>query len=158
MGLQIGGIVPRKSVEFSELKGKVIAVDAYNAIYQFLTSIRQPDGTPLMDSESRVTSHLSGLLYRNIALLSEGIKLIYVFDGEYHVLKGKTHEVRAEAKKSAREKYERAKEEDDVGAMGKYAYGFTKLDEEMAKECKELLEAMGIAVVQAPGGGRDAVF
>ena len=74
MGLQIGDIVPRKAVEFSELKGKVIAVDAFNAIYQFLSSIRQPDGTPLMDNHRRVTSHLSGLFYRNISLLSEGIK------------------------------------------------------------------------------------
>jgi len=31
MGLQIGDIVPRKDVKFSDLKGKVIAVDAYNA-------------------------------------------------------------------------------------------------------------------------------
>ncbi len=30
MGLQIGEIVSRKEVQFSELKGKVIAVDAYN--------------------------------------------------------------------------------------------------------------------------------
>ena len=96
MGLQIGDIVPRKQIEFSDLKGKVIAVDAFNALYQFLSSVRQPDGTPLMDSQKRVTSHLSGLFYRNMSLLAEGIKLIYVFDGEYHELKGKTHEIRAE--------------------------------------------------------------
>jgi len=153
MGLQIGDIVPRKEVKFEELKGKVIAVDAFNAIYQFLASIRQPDGTPLMDSSGRVTSHLSGLFYRNIALLSEGIKLIYVFDGEYHSLKGKTHELRQGAKDIAREKYEMAKEEEDIEGMGKYARGFAKLDKEMIEESKELLEAMGVAVVQAPGEG-----
>ena len=153
MGLQIGDIVPRKEVSFSELKGKIIAVDALNAIYQFLSSIRQPDGTPLMDSSGRVTSHLSGLFYRNIALLSEGIRLVYVFDGEYHKLKEKTHEIRQGAKDIAREKYERAVEEEDVEAMGKYARGFTKVDSTMIAESKELLEAMGISVVQAPGEG-----
>jgi flap endonuclease-1 len=153
MGLQIGDIVPRNAVEFSELKGKVIAIDAFNAIYQFLSSIRQQDGTPLMDSQKRVTSHLSGLFYRNVALLSEGIKLIYVFDGEYHELKGKTHEIRGGEKEKAREKYEKAKEEDDVEGMGKYSRGFIRLDEEKIKESKELLEAMGVAVVQAPGEG-----
>src|SRR3989339_1170045 len=114
MGLQIGDIVPRHEVKFEELKGKTIAVDAFNALYQFLSSIRQPDGTPLMDSQRRVTSHLSGLFYRNIALLSEGISLIYVFDGEYHVLKGKTHELRQDAKDVAVEKYEEAVDEGDV--------------------------------------------
>ncbi|MEM4271850.1 MAG: flap endonuclease-1 [Candidatus Pacearchaeota archaeon] len=153
MGLQIGDIVPRREVKFEDLKGRVIAVDALNAIYQFLSSIRQPDGTPLMDSKGRVTSHLSGLFYRNIALLSEGIKLIYVFDGEYHVLKGKTHEKREEAKDIAKGKYEQAVEEEDIEAMGKYARGFSKLTKEMISESKELLSAMGIAVVQAPGEG-----
>ena len=87
MGLQIGDIVPRKDIKFEDLKGKIVAVDAFNALYQFLSSIRQQDGTPLMDKEGRVTSHLSGLFYRNISLMAEGIKLIYVFDGEYHELK-----------------------------------------------------------------------
>ncbi len=153
MGLQIGDIVPRKAVELSELKGKVIAIDAFNAIYQFLSSIRQPDGTPLMDSKKRVTSHLSGLFYRNVSLLSEGIKLIYVFDGEYNVLKGKTHEIRNEAKMEAQAKYEEAKDEEDIEAMGRYARGFVRLDAEKIKESKELLEALGIPIVQAPGEG-----
>ncbi len=153
MGLQIGGIVPRREIKFEELKEKIIAVDAFNAIYQFLSSIRQPDGTPLMDSKRRITSHLSGLFYRNSALLSEGIKLIYVFDGEYNDLKRRTHDIREESKEKAREKYESAKDEEDIEAMGKYARGFVKLDSEMINESKELLEAMGIAVVQAPGEG-----
>jgi flap endonuclease-1 len=153
MGLQIGDIVPRRAIKLEDLKGKVIAIDAFNAIYQFLSSIRQPDGTPLMDNKQRVTSHLSGLFYRNISLLNEGIKLIYVFDGEYHKLKGKTHELRNEAKQEMREKYESAKEEGDVEAMKGYSRGFMKLTSEMIQESKELLGAMGIAVVQAPGEG-----
>ena len=153
MGLQIGDIVPRKEVTFEELKGRVIAVDAFNAIYQFLSSIRQPDGTPLMDSKGKVTSHLSGLFYRNMALLSEGIKLIYVFDGEYHSLKGKTHEARADARGQMQEKFRTALEEEDIENMRKYAPSLSRLDEEKIKESKELLEAMGIPTYQAPGEG-----
>ena len=153
MGLQIGDLVNRKEVAFKDLKGKTIAVDAFNAIYQFLSSVRQPDGTPLMDSAGNVTSHLSGLFYRNIALLSEGLNLIYVFDGEYHALKGKTHEIRQAAKDKMIEKYESAVDEEDVEGMGKYSRGFSRLDAKMIAESKELLEAMGVAVVQAPGEG-----
>lgn len=153
MGLQIGDIVPRESLEFKDLKGKIVAVDAFNAIYQFLSSIRQPDGTPLMDSDGNVTSHLSGLFYRNISLMSEGLKLVYVFDGEYHELKRATQEKRAEAKGEAELKFRTALEDEDVDAMGKYAKGTSRLDKEKIQESKELLEAMGIAVVQAPGEG-----
>jgi len=153
MGLQIGDIIVKKEIQFSDLKGKTIFVDAFNAIYQFLTTIRQLDGTPLKDSNGNITSHLSGLFYRNIKLITEGAKLVYVFDGEAPDLKGKTKEKRLEARKLAKEKYEKAVSEEDVEAMGKYARSEVHLDEKKIKESKELLEAMGIAVVQAPGEG-----
>jgi len=153
MGLQIAEIIPKKQIQFSDLKGKIISVDAFNAIYQFLTTIRQPDGTPLKDSKGNITSHLSGLFYRNIKLITEGIRLIYVFDGEAPELKGATREKRLEAKKIAHEKYEKAVSEEDVESMGKYSRSEAHLDEKKIKESKELLEAMGISVVQAPGEG-----
>ncbi|MDP1729347.1 MAG: flap endonuclease-1 [archaeon] len=153
MGLQIGDIVPRKEISFEELKGKTLAVDAFNVIYQFISTIRQPDGTPLMDSKKRVTSHLSGLFYRNLNLLLEGIKLVYVFDGKAPELKGRTHELRQEMKDVASEKYEKAKDEEDIESMGRYAKQMTRLTSEMIVESKELLEAMGIVVVQAPSEG-----
>jgi flap endonuclease-1 len=153
MGLNIRDIVPRKEIDFKELKGKVICVDAFNTLYQFLSTVRQPDGTPLMDSRKRITSHLSGLFYRNINLLAEGLKLVYVFDGEPPELKGKTHEVRNGARDLAKERYEEAKKKEDIGAMRRYSGQLVRLDEEMIEESKELLQAMGICVVQAPGEG-----
>jgi len=153
MGLQISEIVPRKAIEFSELKGKTIAIDAYNTIYQFLSTIRQPDGTPLMDSKKRITSHLSGLFYRNVNLLTEGMKLIYVFDGKPPALKYGTNEIRSERKEEAREKYEKAKSEEDVEGMGKYARQNVRLTDEIIADSKRLLEALGIAVVQSPSEG-----
>ena len=153
MGLNIAEIVPREAIEFSQLKNKFIAIDAFNSIYQFLSSIRQPDGTPLMDSRGRVTSHLSGLFYRNINLLQEGLKLMYVFDGTPPELKNKTHEKRYEAKQEAQVKYEEAKSEEDIEGMGKYSKALSRLNNEMIEESKELLKAMGICIIQAAGEG-----
>lgn len=153
MGLQIGDIIPKKQIQFSDLKNKTIVVDAFNTIYQFLTTIRQPDGTPLKDSKGNITSHISGLFYRNMRLILEGIKLIYVFDGEAPELKSKTWEKRKQAKDLAKEKYEKAVADEDVKAMGRYARSDISLDEQKIEESKELLEAMGIAIVQAPGEG-----
>lgn len=153
MGLQISNIITKKEIELKDLKGKTLAVDAFNIIYQFLSTIRQPDGTPLQDRKGRITSHLSGLFYRNLALLSEGIKLIYIFDGKAPKLKTATHEQRAMAKDIAKEKYQKAIQEEDVKSMGKYARQLTGLDEEKIKESKDLLRAMGISVIQAPSEG-----
>jgi len=87
MGVDLGSIVPRKEIDFSYLKNKTVAVDAFNAIYQFLSSIRGQDGSYLMDSQGRVTSHLQGLFARTLNLMNKGIKLVYVFDGEAPKLK-----------------------------------------------------------------------
>lgn len=153
MGLNIREIIARKALDFSQLKEKIICVDAFNTLYQFLSTIRQVDGTPLMDSKERITSHLSGLFYRNISLLSEGLKLVYVFDGKPPELKGKTHEIRGASRELARERYELAKSKDDLTGMKRYSGQLSRLDDEMIRESKELLEAMGIIVVQAPGEG-----
>ena len=153
MGLNIRDIVPRKELNIEELKGKIVAVDAFNAIYQFLSSVRQYDGTPLMDSKGNISSHLSGLFYRNIALLSEGVKLVYVFDGKAPDLKSSLKEKRKEVKDLAREKYNGAKDKEDYFAMRKYGQQLGLISKGMIEESKELLEAMGIAVVQSPGEG-----
>jgi flap endonuclease-1 len=153
MGLNIRDIIPRSEIDFESLSGKTVCVDAYNVLYQFLSTIRQPDSTPLMDNKKRITSHLSGIFYRNVALLSEGIKLVYVFDGEAPTLKKKTHKKREGVRDVAKEKYEEAKQSEDVDLMRKYGSQLVRLNDEMIKESKELLEAMGIVVVQAPSEG-----
>lgn len=153
MGLNIRDIIPRRELDVSELRGKTICVDAFNTLYQFLSSIRQPDGMPLMDSKNRITSHLSGIFYRNIALLSEGMKLIYVFDGKPPELKYKTWEKRGSVREVAKERYEDAKDREDIEAMKRYSMQLTRLNDEMIVESKELLEAMGIIALQAPGEG-----
>jgi len=153
MGVQISNIIPKKEIEIKDLKDKVIAIDAFNTLYQFLTTIRHPDGTPLMDKQSKITSHLSGLFYRNINLLQEGLRPVYVFDGEPPELKQTEIGRRKEAKKIAEQKYETAKSSEDTKGMGKYAGRFVKITDEIIEESKKLLEAMGIPVIQSPGEG-----
>lgn len=153
MGLQIGEIIPKKEIKIEDLRGKVIAVDAFNTLYQFLANIRQPDGTPLMDNKKRITSHLSGLFYRTTNLMTKGLKLVYVFDGKPHKLKAGTVSGRIAKKEEAKEKYEEAKKEGKKEEMFKYSRQIIHLTDEMIADSKELLKALGLCVVQAPGEG-----
>ena len=153
MGVNLRDLVTHKSVDLSELSGKTIAVDALNSLYQFLASIRQPDGTPLMDSDGNVTSHLSGLFYRTTRLLKLGIKPIYVFDGEPPELKKRELDKRRAAKKLALEKWEKAKAEGRLEDARKYAMRTSKLTRDMKEESKTLLGFMGVPCIQAPSEG-----
>lgn len=153
MGVQISEIVPKKAIDLKDMEGKTIAVDSFNWLYQFLSSVRQPDGTPLMDSKGRVTSHLSGLFFRNSKLIENGIKTVYVFDGKPSELKRKEQEKRRQAKAEAREKWERALDEGNIEEARKQAMRTSELTGDMLQESKELLGAMGIPVVQAVSEG-----
>lgn len=152
MGIQISEIIPKKEVELADLAGKKIAIDAFNTIFQFLSIIRDRfTGEPLKDSKGRVTSHLSGLMYRTINFVDAGIKPVYVFDGEPPKLKRRTQQEREQIRKEAREKWQEALRKGE--AAFKYAQATSQLTDEMLKDAKKLLELMGIPYLQAPGEG-----
>ncbi|MFH1823494.1 MAG: flap endonuclease-1 [archaeon] len=153
MGLQIGELVPKKEITIEQLRTKLIAIDAHNIIYQFLSNIRQQDGTPLMDNKGKITSHLSGLFYRSIKMLTQGIKPVYVFDGTPPELKKATRELRAQRKQLAQEKYEEAKKQGSQEDMLKYSKQTVRITEEIVDESKKLLKAMGIPIIEAPSEG-----
>jgi len=101
MGVDLKPLADIRKIDMQELKGSIVAVDAFNTLHQFLSIIRQRDGTPLKDSMGRVTSHLSGILYRTANLVENGIKPVYVFDGKPHPLKMHTIQRRNEIRKEA---------------------------------------------------------
>ncbi len=153
MGVNLRDIVPKTTVKLKDLSRKSIAIDAYNALYQFLAIIRQPDGTPLKDGSGRVTSHLSGLLYRTSNLVEIGIKPIYVFDGVPPALKETEIKRRMKVKREALVKYERAVKEGKIEKARMYAQATSHLKDYMADDSKRLLTLMGIPWVQAPSEG-----
>ena len=153
MGVDISDLVEGKKIALEDLSGRSIAIDAFNTLYQFLSMIRQPDGTPLMDRDGRVTSHLSGLFHRSAALLELGIKPAYVFDGKPPELKKKTLEDRRAAKEEAEREWKKAVEEGDLKKALSKATRTARLDSGMIEESLSLLDALGIPWIRAPSEG-----
>lgn len=153
MGVNLKDIVPKTKVDLRDLAGKSIAIDAYNALYQFLAIIRQPNGTPLKDHNGRVTSHLSGLLYRTSNLVEMGIKVAYVFDGTPPALKEVEIKRRIKTKEEATVKYKKALAEGKIEEARTYAQATSSLKDYMEQDSKRLLTLMGIPWIQAPSEG-----
>lgn len=153
MGVDLGSLVPKHPTNLQALGGKIVAFDAFNVLYQFLASIRQEDGTPLMDFRGNPTGHLSGLLYRNARLLENRIKPVYVFDGPPPEFKQKEIQRRKEAKKEAEAKWKEALDYERMEDAKKYAQATSKLTPEMVEEGKQLLSALGIPYIDAPSEG-----
>lgn len=153
MGVKFKDIVSPEIINFKDLEGRVIAIDAANSIYQFLSSIRQVDGTPLMDSTGNITSHLSGILYRTSNIVEKGIKPIYVFDGESSEFKESTINERRKIRQDAEKKWKKALEEEDDETAMKFAKRSSKMSAYILESSKELIEIMGIPYVQSFGEG-----
>ena len=153
MGVNLRVLLPKTKVDFNSLSGKSVAIDAYNALYQFLAIIRQPDGTPLKDRSGRITSHLSGLFYRTTKLVEMGVKVAYVFDGVPPALKEVELKRRAKVKAEALIKYERAILEGKVEKALSYAQMTSKLKNYMPEDSKRLLTELGVPWIQAPSEG-----
>lgn len=154
MGVDLAPLIKQRvKIDLEQLAGRVLAIDAYNSLYQFLTIIRGEGGEPLMDSKGNVTSHLSGLFYRTVNMLEKGVKPLYVFDGQPPELK--RHELmrREELKKNAKEMYEIAMERGETELAKRYASMSAHLSNIMVQDAKSLLDAMGLPWVQAPSEG-----
>jgi len=153
LGVDLGDLVPRQKTTLDQLTGKTFAVDAYNALYQFLAIIRGPTGAPLMDRQGRVTSHLSGLLYRTTNLAERGIRLAYVFDGIPPALKETEIRRRRAVKEEAIVKYEKAIVKGEAAEAKRYAQATASLKDTMVEDARRLLEYLGVPFVQAPSEG-----
>lgn len=153
MGLDLKPLTVREKTSLEYFSSKVVAIDAYNAIYQFLAIIRGPEGLPLTDSKGKITSHISGLFYRNVNFLSLGIKPVYVFDGTPPSLKSAEIERRKQIKKDATIKFERALTEGKYEEAKKYAQQTSSLRDEMVEDSQHILRLFGIPFIKAPSEG-----
>lgn len=153
MSVDLGKLIVRRKIALNELNGRIVAIDAFNVLYQFLTIIRGPDGTPLRDFQGNVTSHLSGLFYRTIDLIENGIKPVYVFDGIPSMLKQKTIQARMNRRAEAYDAWQKAKEAGELEDARKYAQQSTTINKYVIESAKQLLDHMGVAHINAPSEG-----
>jgi flap endonuclease-1 len=153
LGVNLGDLIKSEKVKIEDLKGKTIAFDGHNNIYQFLAIIRGRQGKPLKDIEGNITSHLSGLIYRNSNLVEAGIKVAYVFDGSPHRFKKKVLLERKKTRQEAEKKYVKAISEDDEEGARRYGQRAVVATKNIIDDAKTLLDLMGIPWIQAPGEG-----
>jgi flap endonuclease-1 len=153
MGVDIGDLFKSEKISFKDLHDRVVVIDAYNVLHQFLATIRQRDGTPLKNSKGEITSHLTGIFHRTANLVEARIRPVYVFDGKPHILKAKTLEERKKRKEQAEKEWKEALEAGDLKKAKTKAQQTSRVTEEILAQSKELLDALGIPYLQAPSDG-----
>ncbi|MFO7676835.1 MAG: flap endonuclease-1 [Thermoplasmatota archaeon] len=153
MGVDLGVLFTKETCTYNDFKNRVIAIDAYNVLHQFLSIIRSRDGTPLKDAQGHITSHLSGLLYRSANLIEANIRPVYVFDGKAHPLKERVITQRTQRRQQAEQDWKEALEKGDIETAKKKAQQTSRVTEDIVNQSKELLTTLGIPYIQAPSEG-----
>jgi len=151
MGTNLRPIIVKKEISLEQLKWKRLAVDANNMLYQFLSVIRLPDGSPLKDSRGNITSHLGGLAFRTTRLMAEHkILPVFVFDGKPPILKADEIEKRNERRKKYTLEWREALEKHDYAEAFSKSVMTARLTKQMVDDAKLLLQLLGIPYIQAP--------
>jgi len=153
VGLPFRDLVHPDELPWERLAHRRIAVDGYNAVYQFLATIRQADGLPFSDPNGHATSHLIGVFYRTTALLGEGVEPVWVFDGKPSDLKAGTIRSRLLAKEKAEAAWKEAVAAGDLETARRKAAQTSRFSRGMVEEVRGLLDALGVPSIQAPSEG-----
>jgi flap endonuclease-1 len=136
--------------------GRLIAIDASQSLYQFIVAVRSEDYNGVAPSQNltnnvgEITSHLQGLFYRTVKMLSNGIKPVFVFDGKAPELKAEELERRKKRREEAEQQKEKAIEEGDIEMIKKLNKRTSKVTPQMNEEAKTLLKLLGVPIVEAP--------
>jgi flap endonuclease-1 len=154
MGVALTPLIVKDTPPLASLAGKTLAVDGNGELYQFLALIRQRDGTPLQTRDGRITSHLVGLFYRTTRLIAEyDLRLVFVFDGQPPPLKS----AEIARRRAVRQRYDReaaaARDAGDLTRAYSKSTMTSRLTRDMIADARQLLVALGIPVVDAPGEG-----
>ncbi|HKZ94794.1 MAG TPA: flap endonuclease-1 [Candidatus Bathyarchaeia archaeon] len=151
MGVNLTPIIVKTVLRLDDLRGRSFAVDANNYLYQFLSLIRMPDGTPLQDSHGNITSHLTGLMFRSTRLMHDyDMRLIFVFDGLPPKLKHNEIVKRRKMREKATIEWQDALKKGDYATAFSKAVMTSRLTQPLVEDAKHLLSLLGIPFVQAP--------
>lgn len=154
MGVPLTPLIVKDTPRLADLAGKRLAVDGNAELYQFLALIRMRDGSPLMDGQGRITSHLVGLLYRTSRLISDyGLELVFVFDGQPPALKSEEIERRRQTRARFELEMAQARAAGELERAYSKATMTSRLSRAMVDEARELLALLGVPTIQAPGEG-----
>jgi len=136
---------------FKDLLGKVVAIDAAIQVYAYVIALRN-NAEDIKNIYGESTSHIHAVVSKALLLMDNGITPIYVFDGKPPTLKYNTLDKRREIRETAKKEMDEMDElgEDDVERKTKLFKKSTVITWKQMEQCKEVLRAMGIKVIDAP--------
>ena len=143
-----------EDVPFADLEGSVVAVDAHNWLYRYLTTtVKWTSDDVYTTSEGEEVANLVGIVQGLPKFFEHDLTPVFVFDGAVTDLKEDEVQERREKREAAEERLEEAREAGDDIAAARLESRTQRLTETIIETTRELLELLDVPIVDAPAEG-----
>ncbi len=154
MGVKLQNLILRNKLDFADLAGTIIAIDAPNIIMGLFNFARKnPDGSYaglILDRTQRPISHLYGLLYRINFYYSKKIFPLFCFDGKVSELKKLITKDQLKDFRFTQRWYESALKSNNKDLARRIALSKEYLWQNIIQESKQLLNGLGVPYIDSP--------
>ncbi|PSQ17503.1 flap endonuclease-1 [Halobacteriales archaeon QS_8_69_26] len=143
-----------ETVPFADLEGSVVAVDAHNWLYRYLTTtVRFTPDEAYTTGDGTEVANLVGIVQGLPKFFEHGITPVFVFDGGPSELKTEEVERRREQREHYEEQLEEAREEGDDVRVATLESRTQRLTDVIQETSREVLRLLDVPVIEAPAEG-----
>ncbi|MFB6082801.1 MAG: flap endonuclease-1 [Halorientalis sp.] len=143
-----------EEVAYDDLAGSVVAVDAHNWLYRYLTTtVKFTRDAAYTTADGEEVANLIGVVQGLPKFLEHDVTPVFVFDGGVTDLKEAEVQRRRERREKYEEQLEQAREEGDAAEVAKLDSRTQRLTDTIVDTTRELLELLDVPVVDAPAEG-----
>ena len=141
-------------VPFADLEGDVVAVDAHNWLYKYLTTTVQWTRDDVYTTEGGVeVANLVGIVQGLPKFLENDLTPVFVWDGGVTELKDEEIEERRQQREAYEEQLEEAKAAGEGIEAARLEARTQRLTETIHETSRELFDLLGVPQMEAPAEG-----
>jgi flap endonuclease-1 len=141
-------------VAWDEVAGSVVAVDAHNWLYRYLTTtVKWTNDVVYTTSEGEEVANLVGVVQGLPKFFEHDLTPVFVFDGGVTDLKDAEVSARREKRERAEERRAEAEERGDAIEAARLEARTQRLTDVILETTRELLARLDVPVVDAPAEG-----
>ena len=143
-----------REVTFEELEGSVVAVDAHNWLYKYLTiAVRFNEADVYTTEAGEEVANLLGIIQGLPKFLEHELIPVFVFDGVPTDLKANEIAARREQREAIKERLEDARETGDAVEIARLESQTQQLTEVIQATTRGLFDRLDVPYLEAPAEG-----
>jgi flap endonuclease-1 len=143
-----------EEISFGEIEGSVVAVDAHNWLYRYLTTtVKWTAGGAYTTADGTEVANLVGVVQGLPKFFEHDLTPVFVFDGAVTDLKAEEVEQRREQRERYEDDLDAARERGDEIAVARLESRTQRLTDTIVETTRELLSLLDVPIVDAPAEG-----